>query len=161
MSVVKYLCRKVVRLQYMQSCKLCWEKGIFDALRDLVPFAKFKKREKHTWRSVTFSNLNCSFQFKRHIHYKKATNFMELLARDLKPINAELWKHDEHCRCDVKTNTCKRRKVIAEKRELSGENPFLEEPLIRSSENWGSLFLVINFERSSLYLKLSASAKNI
>ena len=107
MSVVKYLCRKV------------------------------KKREKHPWRSVTFNNLNCSFQFKRRIHYKKATNFMELLAGDLKPINAELWKHDEHCRCDVKTNTCKRRKVIAEKRELSGELvlKFLVEPLIRSSEN--------------------------
>ena len=40
---------------------------------------------------------------------------MELLARDLKPINVESCKHDEHCRCDVKTNTCKRRKVVAEK----------------------------------------------
>ena len=26
-----------------------------DALRDLVSFLQFKKREKHTWRSVTFS----------------------------------------------------------------------------------------------------------
>ena len=26
-----------------------------DALRDLVPFAQFKKREKHPWKSVTFS----------------------------------------------------------------------------------------------------------
>ena len=25
-----------------------------DVLRDLVPFAQFKKREKHPWRSVTF-----------------------------------------------------------------------------------------------------------
>ena len=25
-----------------------------DALRDLLPFVQFKKREKHTWRSVTF-----------------------------------------------------------------------------------------------------------
>ena len=24
-------------------------------LRDLVPFAQFKKREKHPWKSVTFS----------------------------------------------------------------------------------------------------------
>ena len=24
-------------------------------LRDFVPFARFKKREKHSWRSVTFS----------------------------------------------------------------------------------------------------------
>ena len=28
-----------------------------DALRDLVPFAQFKKREKHPSRSVTFSKL--------------------------------------------------------------------------------------------------------
>ena len=36
-----------------------------DVLRDLVPFEKFKKREKHPWRSVTFYAcfsrfLNCS-----------------------------------------------------------------------------------------------------
>ena len=30
---------------------------IFDALRDLVPFVQFKKREKHPWRSVTFSKV--------------------------------------------------------------------------------------------------------
>ena len=32
------------------------EMGVFvvcDALRDLVPFVQFKKREKHSWRSVT------------------------------------------------------------------------------------------------------------
>ena len=28
-----------------------------DALRDLVPFAQFKKREKHSWRIVTFSKV--------------------------------------------------------------------------------------------------------
>ena len=26
------------------------------ALRDLVPFAQFRKRQKHTWRSVTLVN---------------------------------------------------------------------------------------------------------
>ena len=30
---------------------------IFDALRNLLPFVQFKKREKHPWRSVT---LNCT-----------------------------------------------------------------------------------------------------
>ena len=30
---------------------------IFDALRDLVPFVQFKKREKHPWRSVNFSKV--------------------------------------------------------------------------------------------------------
>ena len=28
--------------------------NIWDALRDLVPFVQFKKREKHPWRSITF-----------------------------------------------------------------------------------------------------------
>ena len=28
-----------------------------DALRDLVPFGQFKKREKHPWTSVTFKAL--------------------------------------------------------------------------------------------------------
>ena len=28
---------------------------IWEALHDLVPFAQFKKREKHPWMSVTFS----------------------------------------------------------------------------------------------------------
>ena len=30
---------------------------IRDALRDLVAFAQFKKREKHPWRSATFSKV--------------------------------------------------------------------------------------------------------
>ena len=28
-----------------------------DVLRDLVPFAQSKKREKHPWRSVTYSKV--------------------------------------------------------------------------------------------------------
>ena len=30
---------------------------ICGALRDLVPFVQFKKREKHSWRSVNFSKV--------------------------------------------------------------------------------------------------------
>ena len=30
-------------------------KAICDALRDLVPFVQFKKREKHPWRGVNLS----------------------------------------------------------------------------------------------------------
>ena len=30
-----------------------------DALRDLVPFEQFKKREKYPWRTVTFSKVTC------------------------------------------------------------------------------------------------------
>ena len=33
---------------------------IRDALRDLVTFVQFKKREKHSWRSVTFSKVACT-----------------------------------------------------------------------------------------------------
>ena len=28
-----------------------------NALGDLIPFVQFKKREKHLWRSVTFSEV--------------------------------------------------------------------------------------------------------
>ena len=31
--------------------------NICDALRDLVPFVQLKTREKHPWRSVTFSKV--------------------------------------------------------------------------------------------------------
>ena len=37
-------------------------KGIFwDTFCDLLPFAQFKKREKHSWKSVTFSTKRQSF----------------------------------------------------------------------------------------------------
>ena len=31
--------------------------NILDALRDLVAFVQFKKRQKHPWMSVTFSKI--------------------------------------------------------------------------------------------------------
>ena len=31
---------------------------ICDAFRDLVSFVQFKKREKHLWKSITFSKIN-------------------------------------------------------------------------------------------------------
>ena len=34
---------------------------VFDALRDLVSFLQFKKREKHTWRSVILTLLKVTF----------------------------------------------------------------------------------------------------
>ena len=37
----------------MEMCQVF----IWDALRNLVPFAQYKKREKHPWRSVTFEGL--------------------------------------------------------------------------------------------------------
>ena len=32
-------------------------RNICDVLIDLVPFVQFKKREKHPWRSVTFTKV--------------------------------------------------------------------------------------------------------
>ena len=32
---------------------------IYDALRDLVPFVQFKKREKHPWRMLLLVELQC------------------------------------------------------------------------------------------------------
>ena len=34
-----------------------WNTDNFDALSDLVLFVQFKKREKHPWKSVTFSKI--------------------------------------------------------------------------------------------------------
>ena len=39
------------------SCKFIIHFFLCGALTDLVPFAQFKKREKHPWRSVTFSKV--------------------------------------------------------------------------------------------------------
>ena len=39
---------------FQRVFKLKINKAYCDALRDLAPFAQFKKREKHPWRSVTF-----------------------------------------------------------------------------------------------------------
>ena len=48
-----------------------------DALRDLVPFVQFKKREKHPWRSVTFSkgaDLSCKSRNASHILHNVRSN---------------------------------------------------------------------------------------
>ena len=37
--------------------------SICDALRDLVPFVQFKKREKHPWRSVLVKLQAKSYNF--------------------------------------------------------------------------------------------------
>ena len=39
------------------SVILVYMSVIYDALRDLVPFAQFKKRENHPWRSVNFNKV--------------------------------------------------------------------------------------------------------
>ena len=45
----------------MQSCQKNWKpdphpaKSICDTLSNLVLFVQFKKREKHPWKSITFS----------------------------------------------------------------------------------------------------------
>ena len=40
-------------LQLINTCLT----NICDVLCDLVPFVQFKKREKHSWRSVTFRKV--------------------------------------------------------------------------------------------------------
>ena len=42
-------------LKFSKEIFLTAPPKICDALRNLVPFVQFKKREKHPWRSVTFS----------------------------------------------------------------------------------------------------------
>ena len=36
---------------------MLYQRFTWDALRDLVPVVHFKKREKHQWKSVTFSKV--------------------------------------------------------------------------------------------------------
>ena len=51
-----------------------WLNVIYGALRDLVPFVQFKKREKHPWRSVNFSEVSgfSNYQSQRF----KASSFL-------------------------------------------------------------------------------------
>ena len=42
---------KATQLSLMKPFPIC------DILRDLVTFVQFKKREKHPWRTVTFSKV--------------------------------------------------------------------------------------------------------
>ena len=37
--------------------QVMWTQKPCGALRDLVPFVQFKKREKHPWKSVNFSKV--------------------------------------------------------------------------------------------------------
>ena len=54
-----------------------------DALRDLVPFVRFKKHEKHLWRSVTFSTKltllhGCFWRFQNCTNDTKLRNAPQL-----------------------------------------------------------------------------------
>ena len=49
-----------IMIEYFVFCTIC------GALRDLVTFAQFKKREKHPWRSFNFSNIA---DFKLALHH--------------------------------------------------------------------------------------------
>ena len=48
--------KKVMITLLLRKAKTIF-KEICDVLRDLVPFGQFKKREKHPWRTVTFSEI--------------------------------------------------------------------------------------------------------
>ena len=55
-------CRLIFSERFEIYCYFYIGHGIYvssicGALRDLVPFAQFKKREKRPWRSVTFSKV--------------------------------------------------------------------------------------------------------
>ena len=48
---------------------------IWDPLRDLVPFVQLKKREKHLWRSVTFSKVADSRNaLHMYVHNRRVIN---------------------------------------------------------------------------------------
>ena len=45
------------RLMEVTMKKTNFRLALCDVLRNLVPFAQFKKREKHPWKDVTFSKV--------------------------------------------------------------------------------------------------------
>ena len=63
MFLAIYKVYKVFDYLHITICKLR-KTFMCDALRDSVTFALFKKREKHPWRSVTFSTV-AGFQTKK------------------------------------------------------------------------------------------------
>ena len=59
------------------SCKSKYNLSplLCNVLRDLVPFVQFKKREKHPWRSVTFSKVHHIYLY-RTVPFKDNFNPM-------------------------------------------------------------------------------------
>ena len=49
---------------------------ICDALRDLLPFVQFKKREKHPWRSVYFSKVAGFFNLYKWYQIAQRTTYL-------------------------------------------------------------------------------------
>ena len=45
---------KIENSIFLVKLELCDNENIYDASRELEPFAKFEKREEQPWRSVTF-----------------------------------------------------------------------------------------------------------
>ena len=42
---------------YQFNSQITWKTNKCDVLHDLIPIVQFKKREKHPWRSGTFSKV--------------------------------------------------------------------------------------------------------
>ena len=62
---------------------------ICDALRDLVPFAQFKKREQHPWRSDTFiphGRFSCFFNRKNSTKSRQNVSYNYIIHASPGPI---------------------------------------------------------------------------
>ena len=57
LDFVCYLLFMVFLVRFCVKKFMKLSENICDALRNLLPFVQFKKREKHPWRSVTFSKV--------------------------------------------------------------------------------------------------------
>ena len=81
--------RPLISGRYGQSCLAVAE--ICDALRDFVPFVQFRKREKHTWRSVNFrvqlQASACNFTLKLTLLHVCFSRFLNC-TNDIKSRNA-------------------------------------------------------------------------
>ena len=59
----------------MKSTNINW-KRICDALHDLEPFVECKIREKHPWRSVTFSKSKSATLLNVALHHRCFSRFL-------------------------------------------------------------------------------------
>ena len=60
LAILLGLGMRISKSSVVHNCRTIW-----DALRDLVSFAQFLKREEYPWRSVTFGKVSC---FTSEIH---------------------------------------------------------------------------------------------
>ena len=56
-QIIDFSESRMIRMIYIELVPLNKIEMIYDVLRDFVPFAQYKKRDKHPWKNVTSTNI--------------------------------------------------------------------------------------------------------